>query len=138
MARETINRICEYLKVQPFEIMEWVPDAENNAQNAEIASIDAQIAELQARRKELQGNQIYLHNNETKEKEEHNISEKKLFYKVPENVRRQSIETLKVRKETLDYLHQNGYKTIDDVVERQMEIPSEYRENIYAYLFFGI
>lgn len=138
MARETINRICEYLKVQPFEIMEWVPDAENNAQNAEIASIDAQIAELQARRKELQGNQIYLHNNETKEKEEHNISEKKIVYKVPENVRRQSIETLKVRKETLDYLRQNGYKTIDDVVKRQIGIPSEYRENIYAYLFFGI
>ena len=41
-------------------------------------------------------------------------------------------------KETLDYLRQNGYKTIDDVVERQMEIPSEYRENIYAYLFFEI
>ncbi len=87
-------------------------------------------------KKELQGNQIYLHNNETKEKEEHNISEKKIVYKVPENVRRQSIETLKVRKKTLDYLHQNGYKTIDDVVERQMEIPSEYRGNIYAYLFY--
>lgn len=39
-------------------------------------------------------------------------------------------------KEKLDYLHQNGYKTIDDVVKRQMEIPSEYRENIYAYLFY--
>lgn len=138
MARETINRICEYLKVQPFEIMEWIPDAEYNAQKAEIDSIDAQIAELQAKKKELQDNQIYLHNNETKEKEEYNISEKKIVYKVPENVRRQSIETLKVRKEKLDYLHQNGYKTIDDVVERQMEIPSEYRENIYAYLFFGI
>lgn len=28
-------------------------------------------------KKELQGNQIYLHNNDTKEEEEHNMSEKK-------------------------------------------------------------
>ncbi len=63
---------------------------------------------------------------------------KKIVYKVPEDVRKQSIESLKVRKKTLEYLRQNGFKTIDDVVERQMEIPSEYRGNIYAYLFFGM
>lgn len=45
------NRICECLKVQPSEVMEWIPDAEYNAQNAEIASIDAQIAELQAKKR---------------------------------------------------------------------------------------
>ena len=25
---ETINRICEYLKVQPGDIMEWIPDSD--------------------------------------------------------------------------------------------------------------
>lgn len=52
---DTINRICEYLKVQPEDIMEWIPDAEYNKTNAEIASIDAQIAELEAKKKQLQG-----------------------------------------------------------------------------------
>ena len=33
---ETINRICEYLQVQPSEIMEWIPDAEYEKANAEI------------------------------------------------------------------------------------------------------
>ena len=51
---DTINRLCEYLKVQPSEIMEWVPDAEYNENDAEIASIEAQIAELQAKKKQLQ------------------------------------------------------------------------------------
>lgn len=62
----------------------------------------------------------------------------KIVQKVPDEVKRQSIEALKVRKETLEYLRQNGFKTIDDVVKRQMEIPGEYRGNIYAYLFFGM
>jgi DNA-binding Xre family transcriptional regulator len=51
---DTINRLCEYLKVQPSEIMEWVPDAEYNKNDAEIASIEAQIAELEAKKKQLQ------------------------------------------------------------------------------------
>ena len=52
---ETINRICEYLHVQPSEIMEWIPDAEYEKANAEIASIEQQIAELEAKKKQLQG-----------------------------------------------------------------------------------
>ena len=52
---ETINRICKYLHVQPGEIMEWIPDAEYNKANEEIASIEAQIAELEAKKKQLQG-----------------------------------------------------------------------------------
>ena len=66
------------------------------------------------------------------------MSEKAIVYKVPENVRRQSIETLKVRKESLEYLRQNGYNTIDDIIERQNEIPTEIRGNIYAYIMFGM
>lgn len=66
------------------------------------------------------------------------MSEKVIVHKVPENVRRQSIETLKVRKESLEYLRKNGYKTIDDIIERQNDIPTEIRGNIYAYIMFGM
>lgn len=66
------------------------------------------------------------------------MSEKRIVYKVPDEVKKQSIETLKVRKETMEYLQQNGFKIIRDVVERQAEIPSRYRGNIYAYLMFGM
>ena len=66
------------------------------------------------------------------------MSEKAIVHKVPGNVRRQSIETLKIRKESLEYLRQNGYKTIDDIIERQNDIPTEIRGNIYAYIMFGM
>lgn len=52
---DTLNKVCEYLQVQPSEIMEWIPDAEYNKANEEIASIEAQIAELEAKKKQLQG-----------------------------------------------------------------------------------
>ena len=55
ISTDTLNRICEYLHVQPSEIMEWIPDAEYNKANEEIASIEAQIAELEAKKKQLQG-----------------------------------------------------------------------------------
>ena len=51
---DTINKVCEYLQVQPSEIMEWIPDSEYNKANEQIATIDAQIAELMAKKKELQ------------------------------------------------------------------------------------
>lgn len=66
------------------------------------------------------------------------MSEKAIVHKVPEEVKKQSIETLKVRKETLEYLRQNGFKTIDDIVKRQDDIPGKFRGNIYAYIMFGI
>lgn len=50
---ETINRICEYLQVQPSEIMEWIPDAEYNKANEEKAKIEQQIQELQAKLKQM-------------------------------------------------------------------------------------
>lgn len=50
---DTLNRICEYLCVQPSEIMEWIPDEEYNAQNEEKAKIEAQIQELQAKLKTM-------------------------------------------------------------------------------------
>ena len=50
---ETINRICEYLHVQPSEIMEWIPDVEYNKANEEKQAIEAQIQELQAKLKQM-------------------------------------------------------------------------------------
>ena len=50
---DTLNRICEYLKVQPSEIMEWIPDAEYESANAEKLAIEAKIAELQAQLKNM-------------------------------------------------------------------------------------
>ena len=55
---DTLNRICEYLHVQPSEIMEWIPNDEyekrqNEKANAEKQAIEAQIAELQAKLKTM-------------------------------------------------------------------------------------
>ena len=66
------------------------------------------------------------------------MSEKLIVHRVPDEVKKKNIETLKVRKETLEYLRNNGFQSILDVIERQNEIPSQYRGNIYAYLIFGI
>lgn len=50
---ETIDRLCEYLKVQPSEIMEWIPDSEYKKANAEKLAIEQQIAELQEKLKNM-------------------------------------------------------------------------------------
>lgn len=50
---DTLNKVCEYLKVQPSEIMEWIPDADYEKQNAEKIAIEKQIAELQAKLKNM-------------------------------------------------------------------------------------
>lgn len=62
----------------------------------------------------------------------------KIVVKIPEEVRIQSIETLKVRRETLEYLRENNFKTVEDIIDRQLDIPAQYRGNIYAYLMFGM
>lgn len=62
----------------------------------------------------------------------------KIAVKVPKEVRVKSIENLKVRKETLEYLRENDFKTVEDIIDRQFDIPDQYRGNIYAYLFFGM
>lgn len=53
MNTDIINKVCEYLKVQPSEIMEWIPDEEYNKANAEKLAIEQQIAELQAKLKKM-------------------------------------------------------------------------------------
>lgn len=62
----------------------------------------------------------------------------KIVHKVPDDVRGLSIETLKVREETLEYLRKHKFKTIEDIIQKQERIPKKYRGNIYAYLIFGI
>lgn len=66
------------------------------------------------------------------------MAEKAIVYKLTEEEREKSIETLKVRKETLEYLRKHGFKTWSDIAERQEKIPKKYRGNIYAYIMFGI
>ena len=53
ISTETLNKVCEYLHVQPSEIMEWIPDSEYEKANAEKQAIEAQIAELQAKLKTM-------------------------------------------------------------------------------------
>ena len=53
MNTDIINKVCEYLHVQPSEIMEWIPDSEYEKANAEKQAIEAQIAELQAKLKTM-------------------------------------------------------------------------------------
>lgn len=53
ISTDTLNKVCEYLHIQPSEIMEWIPDAEYEKQNAEKQAIEAQIAELQAKLKKM-------------------------------------------------------------------------------------
>ena len=53
ISTDTLNKVCEYLHVQPSEIMEWIPDAEYEKANAEKQAIKAQIQELQAKLKQM-------------------------------------------------------------------------------------
>ena len=53
ISTDTLNKVCEYLHVQPSEIMEWIPDSEYEKQNAEKQAIEAQIAELQKKLKTM-------------------------------------------------------------------------------------
>ena len=50
-------------------------------------------------------------------------------------------KTQKKQEELPDWFNKelkNEFKTIEDIIDRQGEIPSEFRGNIYAYLMFGI
>lgn len=50
---DSICRICDFFKCMPEEIMEWIPDAEYNANTKKREELEAQIAELQAKLKNL-------------------------------------------------------------------------------------
>lgn len=50
---DSICRICDFFKCMPEEIMDWIPDAEYNANTKKREELEAQIAELQAKLKNL-------------------------------------------------------------------------------------
>ena len=50
---DTLNKVCEYLRIQPSDMMEWIPDSEYEKVNAEKQAIEQQIAELQAKLKKM-------------------------------------------------------------------------------------
>ena len=56
MNTDIINKVCEYLKVQPSEIMEWIPDAEYAKQSEKEAEILAQMDALKKQLKEIRSN----------------------------------------------------------------------------------
>ena len=56
MNTDIINKVCEYLKVQPSEIMEWIPDAEYEKANAKEAEILAQMDALKKQLEEVRSN----------------------------------------------------------------------------------
>lgn len=62
----------------------------------------------------------------------------KIVHKIPKEQLCLSIETLKVQESTLQYLRDNGFKTIEDFVDRQFEVPETHRGRIYGYLCYGI
>lgn len=56
ISTESLNKVCEYLKVQPSEIMEWIPDVEYEKANAKEAEILAQMDALKKQLEEVRSN----------------------------------------------------------------------------------
>ena len=40
VSTETIDKVCKFLHVQPGDIMEWIPDAEYEKQNADKIALE--------------------------------------------------------------------------------------------------
>ncbi len=55
MNTENIDKICEYLHVQPGDIMSWIPDKEYTEESAERKKLESEMAAIQAKLKELEG-----------------------------------------------------------------------------------
>ncbi len=53
ISTETLNKICEYLRIQPSEIMEWIPDSDYEKISVEKREIEKQIAELQGKLEQI-------------------------------------------------------------------------------------
>ena len=58
MNTEIIDKVCTFLKVQPADIMEWVPDAEygriqHERRTEEKLALEKQIKELQEKLKQI-------------------------------------------------------------------------------------
>ncbi len=62
----------------------------------------------------------------------------KLVYVVPDEIRSQTIESLQVKKEVIEYLRENGYVTIEDVIQHQDRLPKKVIVPIRAKLMFNL
>lgn len=64
-----------------------------------------------------------------------------MIVKIPENIRRRRISWLNMDKEIMDYLKENDFKTVRDVIRRQDEIPQEIHDKLKIRIIseaFGI
>ena len=59
-------------------------------------------------------------------------------YKVPKELQTESVDWLKMDAEIMNYLHSNGFKTIEDVIDRQDEIPHDFCVLIKRKIMFGL
>ena len=59
-------------------------------------------------------------------------------YKVPEELQKESIEWLKLDEEIMNYLRDNSFETILDIIHRQHDIPDDYCVLIKRKIIFGL
>ena len=62
----------------------------------------------------------------------------KQIYKVPKEIQTESVDWLKMDKEIMDYLHDNDFKTVLDIIRRQDEIPHDFCVLIKRKIMFGL
>lgn len=63
--------------------------------------------------------------------------EKQVFV-IPDDVKDKNIDEIGFSSKVVEYLHNNGYKTVREVIEKQKNIPKEILTNIKAKLIFNI
>ena len=59
-------------------------------------------------------------------------------YRVPDEIQKQSIEWLELAPEIMDYLRENNFETILDIIRRQHDIPNDYCVLIKRKIMFGL
>ncbi len=59
-------------------------------------------------------------------------------YKVPEELQKESIEWLNLDEAIMNYLRENDFETILDIIKRQNDIPHDYCVLIKRKIMFGL
>lgn len=62
----------------------------------------------------------------------------KIVYKVPDDIRCQSVQTLQVKPEIIQWLINHKYETIEDVIQNQKKIPKKIIVPIKGKLIFNV
>lgn len=63
--------------------------------------------------------------------------EKQVFV-IPDDVKDKNIDEIGFSSKVVEYLHNNRYKTVREVIEKQKNIPKEILTSIKAKLIFNI